>query len=337
MTKPPLRGSPERRSLSTPFEARAASDSELRLTGYASVFNNPYPIFGGPKEGGFDETVDARAFEQTLRGKPDLHLLINHEGMPLARTKSGTLNLSTDKHGLLVDASLDRQDPDVQRLERKMLRRDIDEMSFAFRTIRDEYRDYDDNVVDYFDPAAVKRTLLEVSLDKGDVSVVNFGANPATSTELQRALRALSSADDGMLAEVRAKGVNLAGAQRNIGRLLAREAQGKRALDPDDVNMLTQAMGWFTAIDSIVDGVVEGDPELQGVDLATLIASVDTIVDEAQEAIAAYLGVPTPDPDDADGDEPRSRKWTYKVTDMKAGDEQRKPLSIARALQMMEH
>jgi len=41
-----------------------------------------------------------------------------------------------------------------------------------------------------------------------------------------------------------------------------------------DVSMVSQAMGWFTAVDSIVD--------------------------EAQEALAAYLGVPSPDPDEAD-------------------------------------
>ena len=36
-----------------------------------------------------------------------------------------------------------------------------------------------------------ERTLTEVSLHKGDVSVVNFGANPATSAQLNSAADAL--------------------------------------------------------------------------------------------------------------------------------------------------
>lgn len=163
---------PERRMLAADdFELRSAGDS-LVLTGYASVFDHPYDVRGGAPQG-WTETVDRRAFDVTLAGKPDVHLLINHEGMPLARTKSGTLKIGADTRGLLVTANLDRRDPDVQRLETKMTRGDMDEMSFAFRVKADQWSDDDS-----------QRRLTEVSLHKGDVSVVNFGANPATSAEL---------------------------------------------------------------------------------------------------------------------------------------------------------
>jgi HK97 family phage prohead protease len=230
--KTDLRGAPERRSLTTPLEVRAASNAELTLTGYASVFDAPYDIMGGPPYG-FTEIVDPRAFDQTMKSNPDLHLLINHEGMPLARTKSGTLELSTDDRGLKVRASLDRLDPDVIRLERKMSRGDIDEMSFAFRTIRDKWNDDE-----------TERRLLEVSLDKGDVSVVNFGANPATHTELQRALQFL--ADDGddtrLLAELRGSGVDLTAAQRNLGRLL-RQAKTSKTLSVTEADAVIALIG----------------------------------------------------------------------------------------------
>ena len=174
-----LRDAPERRSIAADgFELRGKGDG-LALTGYASVFNNGYEVLGGPPYG-WTERVDPGAFDVTLAAKPDLHLLINHEGMPLARTKSGTLQLSTDSKGLLVEASLDRRDPDVQRLETKMERGDMDEMSFAFRVKADQWSDDD-----------TERTLTEVSLHKGDVSVVNFGANPATSAQLNSAADAL--------------------------------------------------------------------------------------------------------------------------------------------------
>lgn len=144
----------------------------LILTGYASVFNAPYEVYGGPPMG-WTETIDRRAFDQTLSEKPDLHLLINHEGMPLARTKSGTLQLSADNHGLKVTAQLDRSDPDVQRIEPKMQRGDMNEMSFAFCVLKQVWSEND-----------TQRRITEISLDKGDVSLVNFGANPATSAQL---------------------------------------------------------------------------------------------------------------------------------------------------------
>ncbi|MER6534694.1 HK97 family phage prohead protease [Streptomyces sp900105755] len=196
-----LRDSPERRSIAAAgFELRTQGDG-LTLTGYASVFNNGYEVLGGPPYG-WTERVDPGAFDVTLRAKPDLHLLINHEGMPLARTKSGTLQLSTDSKGLLVEANLDRRDPDVQRLETKMERGDMDEMSFAFRVKGDQWSDDD-----------TERTLTEVSLHKGDVSVVNFGANPATSAQLNSAadaLEMLAKLDpEAAMAELRSGGVDL--------------------------------------------------------------------------------------------------------------------------------
>lgn len=180
-----LLGAPERRNLAvSEFEVRAETD-EIVLEGYASIFDKPYPIFGGAKDGGFDEVVDRRAFDDTLAKNPDVHLLVNHEGLPLARTKSGTMDLSVDKVGLRVVARLDRSDPDVQRIASKMRRRDIDEMSFAFRTIRHQV-----------DEEKSTRRLLEVNIHKGDVSVVNFGANPATTVSLRHFTDAIAAFRD---------------------------------------------------------------------------------------------------------------------------------------------
>lgn len=188
-----LLGAPERRAFKCEqFELRATSDTSVTLSGYASVFDRGYEMYGGPERGGWVEVVDRRAFDETLKRKPDLHLLINHEGMPLARTKSGTLRLSTDSTGLKVDADLDRSDPDVQRLEVKMGRGDMDEMSFAFRTIRHEWNDDES-----------ERRLMELNLDKGDVSVVNFGASPHTSAGIRSISDALSAITTGELAEMR--------------------------------------------------------------------------------------------------------------------------------------
>ncbi|MBO0676799.1 HK97 family phage prohead protease [Mycolicibacterium sp. S2-37] len=177
-------------------------DTEIVLEGYASTFEE-YDMYGGPEQYGWIERIDPGAFEKTLREKPDLHLLINHAGMPLARTKSGTLDLSVDDHGLKVTARLDTRDPEVQSLRVKMGRGDMDEMSFAFRVKAQEWRaapgfeEIDDQSY---------RTITEVSLHKGDVSVVNWGANPTTSAGIRSAadaLAVLANADEDELAEVR--------------------------------------------------------------------------------------------------------------------------------------
>lgn len=214
---------PERRTIAaSDFELRKAGDS-LALTGYASIFDHPYDVMGGAPRG-WTEIVDRRAFDATLAGKPDVHLLINHEGMPLARTKSGTLHLGTDARGLLVKADLDRRDPDVQRLETKMSRGDMDEMSFAFRVKADKWSDDES-----------QRNLTEVSLHKGDVSVVNFGANPATSAELN--MRSVLDYLTGVspetaMAELRSIGVDAAADMARAGERLAEFRRSVRDVLP---------------------------------------------------------------------------------------------------------
>lgn len=185
-----LLGAPEWRGIND-YEVRK-NGNEFVVRGYASLFDTIYSVAGGPDLGGFNERVERGAFDKTLAGKPDVHFLINHEGRSLARTKSGTLKLATDATGLLSEARIDRRTRDGQDLEISMERGDLDEMSFAFRTIRHDWTENGD-----------LRTLLEVNIDKGDVSVVNNGANPATRiriADVKDAIRALGAAD---LAEVR--------------------------------------------------------------------------------------------------------------------------------------
>ncbi|AMQ66948.1 capsid maturation protease [Mycobacterium phage Cracklewink] len=210
-------------------ELRAADDNadEVELTGYASTFE-PYEMYGGPERGGWIEQIDRKAFAKTLRESPDLMLLINHEGMPLARTKSGTLKLSVDSHGLKVSAKLDRSDPDVQRLEAKMRRGDMDEMSFAFRVKAQKWEATDDFPEDLY----ALRTILEVSLHKGDVSVVNYGANPTTHAEvkgLDVAIQMLADADHDALelAEARADSDVIARARAALESLTAKPRRGQ--------------------------------------------------------------------------------------------------------------
>ncbi len=206
-----LLGVPEWRGIDD-YEVRAAGNDFI-VRGYASLFDSPYPVAGGPDAGGWIETVDRRAFDVTLGANPDVHFLINHEGVTLARTKSGTLSLSADRKGLLAEARIDRRDPMGQSLEVKMERGDLDEMSFAFRTVRQEW-----------DSDYTERKLLEVNIDKGDVSIVNNGANDKTRIRIADARDALSVMSSTDLVECRGLEnplESLREARAHIDRLIA--------------------------------------------------------------------------------------------------------------------
>lgn len=160
-----LAGTVERRDFTaSDVEIRSTSDGGLRFSGYASTTETPYQV------GGFEETFARGAFKRCLGEGPDVVLLVNHAGLPLARTRSGTMTLSEDTRGLKVDADLDPTDPDVQALVPKMKRGDLTEMSFAFRATDDEW-----------DSRETKRVVRAATIHKGDVSMVTHGANTATS------------------------------------------------------------------------------------------------------------------------------------------------------------
>jgi HK97 family phage prohead protease len=160
----------------TDVEVREADDGgAVTFSGYATVFNRNYEVHDA--YGMFQERIAPSAFDRTLREEPDVVLVINHAGLPLARTKSGTLRLEPDAIGLRVYAELDPEDPDVRALLPKMRRGDVDEMSFAFRVTDDVWTE------DYSE-----REITQVNLHRGDVSVVTFGANPHTMAMVRAAL-----------------------------------------------------------------------------------------------------------------------------------------------------
>lgn len=152
------------------IETREAEDGAMRLSGYAAVFNDPsVPL-------PFSERIAPGAFRKTLSETPDVRLLINHEGLPLARTKNGTLTLTEDEVGLRFDADLP-DTTEARDLWTLIQRGDVDQMSFAFRVIRQKWS-----------PDRTERTLTEVSLADGDVSVVTYPAYPTTTVEAREHL-----------------------------------------------------------------------------------------------------------------------------------------------------
>ncbi len=61
--------------------------------------------------GSFTEVIRPKAFARTLGENPDVSLLVNHSGAPLARSTSGTLTLREDARGLRFAAQLEPDGP----------------------------------------------------------------------------------------------------------------------------------------------------------------------------------------------------------------------------------
>lgn len=145
-----------------------ADDDGILVEGYAAVFNEETDIGGY-----FREKIEPGAFRAAI-GRDDVVFLINHDGLPLARTRSGTLELEEDERGLKVRTRLDASDPDVARIVGKMKRGDLDKMSFAFWPERQEWDETQDPPV---------RTIKEARLH--DVSIVTTPAYDGTEIGLR--------------------------------------------------------------------------------------------------------------------------------------------------------
>lgn len=179
-----LPAGPQLRSYPAQFEVRAVAGAptKVELRGYASVFDAPYDMFDmfGP----YTEIARSGMFSKTLAGTPAVAYLANHEGLTLASTGSGSLTLEQDSTGLLTVAKVNTARSDAHDLVTAVEDGDVDQMSFAFRVVRQEWSpDYD------------QRDLQEVDINRGDVSAVNFGASPSTSVGIQRSFRSQRPAD----------------------------------------------------------------------------------------------------------------------------------------------
>lgn len=166
------------------MEIRADESQDLTIEGYAAVFETETDL------GIFREKIDRNAFKNVLND--DVRLLLNHEGAPLARTKNGTLEISTDENGLKYRATL--IDTQAGRDLYKMIKRgDISQSSFAF-TIKEQEWNEDHDL----------RSVLEVGTLL-DVSPVTYPAYPTASVSARNKAQGAKIAREEMEKDVEQK------------------------------------------------------------------------------------------------------------------------------------
>ncbi|MEN6333508.1 MAG: HK97 family phage prohead protease [Phycisphaerales bacterium] len=165
------------RSLPSVMQIRAATDAETyAFTGHASVYERGYEMWDA--FGPYTEIVSAGAAAESLaREDLDVPLVLDHDPMRrIASTVNGTLFLREDEIGLLPEApALSGRDADVAYIVPKMEAGLIYEMSFRFRITSGQWSpDYTEYRINSFD------------IHRGDVAIVGYGANPATTSTLRQ-------------------------------------------------------------------------------------------------------------------------------------------------------
>ncbi|WP_276901271.1 HK97 family phage prohead protease [Blautia hydrogenotrophica] len=156
------------RSTQSKFETREA-DGEMYISGYFAVFNSEYEMWPGAVE-----SIADSAFEGALAD--DIRCLIDHETrLVLGGNKAGTLTLKTDSRGLWGEVRINPNDQDAVNLYERVKRGDVDQCSFGFDILDEEFVDRGDSV---------KWIIKKVKLY--EVSVVTFPAYEETSVSARK-------------------------------------------------------------------------------------------------------------------------------------------------------
>ena len=162
----------ERRFISHPVEYR--EDDEGMIRGIASKVDKFYDL--GP----FEERISKGAFDTVL--KDDVRALFNHDpNLVLARTKSKTLEMGTDKEGNLTYGYKTPNRSYAKDLEDAVKSGDVDQSSFAFRVAEESWEWREDNEKIKKD----RRTISRVE-KLYDVSPVTYPASPSTTVAARK-------------------------------------------------------------------------------------------------------------------------------------------------------
>ena len=134
----PTKGETERRFLPlADCDLRALTDAEKEphITGYAVVYGvKSQRMFFGR------EIIMPGAFAKSLKRGDDVIATVDHDnGKILGRRSVGTLKLKNDERGLLADI-LAPETTASRDVQESIRRRDVQGMSFEFRTVTDKWR-----------------------------------------------------------------------------------------------------------------------------------------------------------------------------------------------------
>ena len=163
------------------FEMRIA-EGDMHVEGYAAVFDSPTTLYSYDGVD-YKEEIDTKAFDNAEM--QDVVMNYNHAGKPVARTKNGTLELSTDMTGLHIRADLSGTE-EGRRLYEEIKGGYIDKMSFAFTVSEDSYdRDTHTRRV-----LGIKRLYDVAAVDMPAYDATSISARSYFSAEVEKVKQA---------------------------------------------------------------------------------------------------------------------------------------------------
>lgn len=175
--------------------AETTDENEKRVTGYATVFNEPYLLYDWGDYKVY-EIIDRHAFDEC--DMSDVIMQYDHEGRVFARKSNGTLTIDPDDRGLRCDADLSGTTIG-QQLYEEIKGGYTTKMSFGFRIAeqkREVVEDMEHNMT------TVTRTITKIAR-LYDVSAVSLPANDATEISAR-------SYCEGVIAELQAERLEIA-------------------------------------------------------------------------------------------------------------------------------
>lgn len=128
------------RSCCRPTQFRTSeNEGKKKIECYFAVFDDVYRWADK-----CTETIDAHAFDETIND--DIRALINHDtSLVLGRTTANTLGLSIDAKGLKGEVDINEQDQDALNLYARVQRGDVNQCSFGFDILEEEYSENNGN------------------------------------------------------------------------------------------------------------------------------------------------------------------------------------------------
>lgn len=155
------------------LEVRALADTnEITVSGAPIQYAVSYRVVD--PWGEFEERIHAGSATELLARGVDCRLLLNHDGLPMARTTAGTMDLWDTDAALRFKAGLDARQQLANDFAIAIERQDITQMSVGMIVGQDEWGEED---------GMETRDIFALN-DLLDVSGVTYPASPSTSIEV---------------------------------------------------------------------------------------------------------------------------------------------------------
>ena len=246
-----------RRFAADGLEVRTSADGSdtITIVGSPIVYNTPYSV--RDMFGEFQETM-APGVASTILATADVRFLFNHEGLPLARTLSGTLSLSDSPEKLNFLARLDARQSLANDLGLAIERGDVTQMSCGFIVADDAWN-----------AAQTERTIYRFS-DLLDVSAVTYPASPTTNIAVAQRMAMASEESRSRLRRM---------------WTITRDLRDGRDVDPEALTFIAEGLSALAELDEERDAPTNVDKQMP----AKLAA--------AHDALHAALQTQMKDPD----------------------------------------